>query len=192
LANASAGAVTRIVFKEVVAGDERKFRNDSVDTNTGGGARDLRFRPYEQFGAVFERMFPEKRVTIRRRAGTAQKTVVLVGKFSWNLTGKVESAEVMFETPTDVRASEGRIPVVYKYPPLQQKLPVGEGRVVVLLIQRKDGSVWPHFASEESLKSGDWEPQVASAILECLRKARGEARVARGFIDFETGEHFCA
>jgi hypothetical protein len=192
LANGSAGAVARIVFKEVVPGDERKFRNDSVDTDTGGGARDLRFRPYDRFADVFERMFPEKRTETRKRGGNIQDTEVLVGRFSWDLSGHVETDEATFETPTDVRAGEGRIPVVYKYPPLQQKLPVGEGRVVVLLIQRKDGSVWPHFASEKSLRSGDWEPQVASAILDCLQKKRGETRVARGFIDFETGEQFCA
>jgi hypothetical protein len=190
---AGASGVVRVVFKEIVPGDERKFRNDSVDTDTGGGARDLRLRPYGKFADVFRRMFPEKREVARKRGGQTRTVEVLVGRFYWkNAEGHVESDEATFETPTDVRADEGRIPVVYKYPPLRAKPPVGEGRLVLLLIQRRDGSVWPHFVSELSLKSGAWEENVASAILDCLNKKRGEARVARGFIDFGTGEHFCA
>jgi hypothetical protein len=37
-------AAARILYKEIVEGDLRKFRAESNDAATGGGARDLRFR----------------------------------------------------------------------------------------------------------------------------------------------------
>jgi len=46
---AGTGQVTRFVFKELKDGDLRKFTATSADANSGGGARDQRFSPYDKF-----------------------------------------------------------------------------------------------------------------------------------------------
>ena len=41
--------VKLVVYKKIVDGDLRKFSATSNDTQTGGGARDLRFSPAAEF-----------------------------------------------------------------------------------------------------------------------------------------------
>jgi hypothetical protein len=184
--------VKRIVFKEIVAGDLRKFQADSNDAETGGGARDLRFRPYEEFEDVFRKLFPEIRIETRKRDGKKIKTEILVGKFYWvNSDGIEKSSEATFEPPTDARPGEGRIPVVHTYPPLNTTPPKNEGRIIALLIQRDDNKVWPHFATEKDLRSGQYDDEVAKHILQCLDASRGGRQVARGYIDFESKGGYC-
>ncbi len=182
--------VKRVVFKQVVEGDFRKFRAQSNDADTGGGARDLRFRPYDEFVKVFRCLFPAVRVEKRKRGGEMADVEILVGRFHWWDDGKVASKEATFEPPTDARPNEGRIPVVYQYPPFNELPPTNEGRMVVLLIQRADDSVWPHFATEDSLRSGCWEDSVARAILRSLDARRAANQVARGYIDLTSAKEY--
>lgn len=196
--------VKRIVYKQIVFGDFRKFLAKSNDATSGGGARDLRFRPYEEFVEIFRLMFPHSRVEMRRRNDRMQQVEVLVGKFHWTENGGVVSKEATFETPTTAREGEGRIPTVYKYGPFnriveqwpedkwgddKRSLKV-EGRLVLLLVQREDGSVWPEFATEKSLGSGAWAKSVSTPILNSLAGERRISEVARGYIDFEHGRGY--
>ncbi len=184
--------VKRVVYKEIVEGDFRKFRAESNDSDTGGGARDLRFRPYATFENAFRKMFPQVRQEQRKRNGSRVTTDVLVGRFYWkDSAGNERSKEALFEPPTDARPDEGRLPVVHTYPPLNLLPPINEGRIVLLLVQRDDDSVWPHFATENSLRSGAWHNDVALPILTCLDTRRRSNAVARGYIDFETETRFC-
>jgi len=61
--------VKRIVYKEIVEGDFRKFKAESNDADTGGGARDLRFRPHDEFAKVFRELFPRSQQKTRKRDG---------------------------------------------------------------------------------------------------------------------------
>jgi hypothetical protein len=182
--------VKRIVFKEIVGGDWRKFVAQSNDADSGGGARDLRFRPYDEFAKIFRLLFPSVRHARRRRGGTSVQVEVFVGEFYWHLDGEEGSREATFEPPTDARGGEGRIPVVHKYPPFTQPPPSNEGRVVLLLIQRGDNRVWPAFATERSLRANEWDAAVTQVILGALDAHRPAKQVARGYIDFESGRRY--
>ncbi len=176
--------VKRVVFKQIVEGDFRKFVAQSNDTDSGGGARDLRFRPYDEFVKVFRLLFPVVRHAKRRRNGGMVDVEILVGKFHWPGGSK----EATFEPPTDARPNEGRVPVVHTYPPFSKLPATNQGKMVLLLVQRDDDTVWPEFATEESLRSGKWHKSVAQPILRSLDAERASNQVARGYIDFATGE----
>jgi len=186
-----AAGIKRIVFKEIVEGDLRKFEAQSNDADTGGGARDLRFRPFEEFQTIFSALFPNTRIETRRRGGAAANVEVLVGAFHWLDEAQLrQSREAIFEPPTDPRPGEGRIPMVHKYPPFNRLPPTNEGRMVLLLIQRDDDTVWPEFATENSLRSGDWAVSVSEPILRSLEAQRNTHSVARGYIDYVTGREY--
>lgn len=175
--------VKRVVFKELAEGDYRKFEAQSNDAETGGGARDLRFRPYDEFQVVFRALFPGVRKVRRRRNGQQSEIEIFVGRLHWSVGGISSSDEAVFEPPTDARPHEGRIPVVHRYKPLQDLPPQGSKKVVLLLIQRSDDTVWLELVPEDSLRSGDWEDRVAGPILDSLDAKRPANQVARGFVD---------
>lgn len=182
--------VKRLVFKEIVEGDLRKFEAQSNDADSGGGARDLRFRPYEEFRKVFRQLFPNTRTETRKRYGGKSDVEILVGQLHWTEGGQEAFREATFEPPTDARPNEGRIPVVHTYPPFNSRPSTNEGRIVLLLIQRDDDTVWPAFATELSLRSGKWHDGVARPILRSLDAKRHANQVARGYIDFASHEEY--
>ncbi len=182
---AQPAGVLRVVFRQIVAGDFRKFKAESNDADSGGGARDLRFRPYPAFRDIFADLLPSTRIEKRRRNGIPTDTEIRVGAFFWSEgNGKEASKEATFEPPTDARPNEGRIPVVHTYPPFNTLPATTEGKMVALLIQREDGNVWPAFATEEALRSGQWNTGISDFILKSLDANRPQNQVARGFIDF--------
>jgi hypothetical protein len=187
IAGSKPAGVKRVVFKQIVVGDFRKFEAQSNDADTGGGARDLRFRPYDEFAEIFRQIFPEVRQEKRRRNGVRTSVEVFVGRITWSNGESTQSREASFEPPTDARPNEGRIPVVHTYPPLNRLPPTNEGRMVLLLVQRDDDTVWAEFATEDSLRSGNWHQQVGGPIIAALDARRPSNQVARGYIDFVTG-----
>lgn len=172
--------IKRFVYKEIVEGDRLKFQAISnFDADAGGGARDLRFSPYDEFKLVFERMLP--------------KIIngVLQGRFNWMEGGKHVSNEAFFHPPTNARPNEGRIANIDRYLP-GNKLPIaGEGIVILLIIQRDDDSVWISFTTDNSLINDTWHLGVSKTILDCLRSKRRENVSTVGFVDFEFGREFC-
>ncbi len=180
-ASKAVAGVKRIVFKEIVEGDRRKFEAASnLDSCAGGGARDLRFRPFDKFGPVFERLFPEK-----------TEKGVFKGKFHKLDDGVERTNDAFFHPPTNARPNEGRLASVDKYLPLSDLPAEGDGKTILLIIQRDDGSVWPMFTTDNSLESGDWNEQVMEMILVCLRANRNANVSMVGFVDFETKERYC-
>ena len=84
--------IARIVFREILDGDRRKFVAKSNDTDTGGGARDIRFRSWTKLKTVFRRMFPHVRHLSRRRDGKPVTEDAYVGTFSWfNSSGNISN-----------------------------------------------------------------------------------------------------
>jgi hypothetical protein len=183
--------IARIVFREILEGDRRKFVARSNDSDSGGGARDLRFRSWESLKDVLGELFPGRRAERRRRGGVATSLTVYVGRFYWLEEGQERSQEALLEPPTDARAGEGRIAQVHKYGCFGD-LPEGQGlgRTLVLFVQNEDGKVWPVFASESSLEKDDWHPDVAEFLLNALRAKRRQDNAAYGYIDFVKGAKF--
>lgn len=198
MSNNSAGQqVARILYKEIVEGDLRKIRAESNDSDTGGGARDFRFGSYEQLVPVIKLMFPEVVQERRKRDKVISNIEVFKGKFYWKSTTGAQTLEKdsFFEPPTDARKSEGRIARVHEYGCFDTSLIPhgGEGnRVLLLLIQRADGKVWPHFAEETSLRTaGGWDPVVARELITCLDAKRAESRAVIGYYDFTSSSSYC-
>lgn len=190
-----AGNVDRILYKELVDGDLRKLQAKSNDANTGGGARDFRFGSYKTLMPVIQAMFPQTVKEFRKRGGKNVRIDVFKGTFSWeDAKGKKHSKDSYFEPPTDARPSEGRITRVHEYPCFDAShVKIGAGnRVLLLLIQLDDGSVWPHYAEEQSLRTPNaWHAVVAKELLDCLDAKRPANQVVIGYRDFTNAGRYC-
>lgn len=188
--------VVRILYKEIVPGDLRKILAESNDSDTGGGARDFRFGSYKTLLPVIEQMFPRKVKESRKRDGVTEQIDVFQGEFFWhNDSGQVEHKESFFESPTDARPSEGRVARVHEYGCFDtSRMPAGGqgNRVLLLLIQLHDGSVWPYYAEEKTLRiKGKWDPVVANELLGCLDAKRASNRAVIGYRDFTNEGRYC-
>lgn len=187
--------VARILYKEIVPGDLRKILAESNDSKTGGGARDFRFGDYKNLVPVVNQMFPQVSREKRRRKGMITEVEIRKGTFCWDTGGGVQKKAVEFEPPTSARPSEGRITCVHEQPALDVALIPkvnDDDKVILLLVQRNDGSVWPYFTHLKSLATeGAWDNRVASEIIRCVGAARAEGRATIGFRDFTTGDGYC-
>lgn len=179
----------RVLYREIVEGDFRKFEAKSNDSDSGGGARDLRFRGYKQLKPTIDLMFP-KSIT----ETTGKRTIqVRQGDFQWqDANGNFHAKDAFFYPPTDSRPDEWRLARVHNYPCFTKKPPTNMGRIIVLLTQLADGSVWPSFATEQDLQTNpQWIPAVSKALLDCLHAPRASNKVATGFYDFQSGTKYC-
>ena len=79
----AAGQVARILYKELVEGDLRKLQAKSNDADTGGGARDFRFRSFDTLLPVIKQMFPQTVQEMRRRNNQQLLVDIFKGQFSW-------------------------------------------------------------------------------------------------------------
>jgi len=187
--------VARILYKEIVPGDLRKFEAKSNDTPSGGGARDLRFGDYNSIAPIVAKMFPEKVTLDRRRRGKKTTVEAFSGALVWERNDSVQSKKVLFEPPTSARPREGRIARVHEQPALDPGpiLPLkANDKVILLFAQRNDGQVWPYFTTESSLRTpGAWDPRVANEILQCIEERRARGTVVIGYRDFITGKGYC-
>ncbi|WP_186175789.1 hypothetical protein [Vibrio jasicida] len=196
MTTSSNNQVARILFKEIVPGDLRKIHAQSNDTPSGGGARDFRFGAFSRLQPAIAKMFPFLEQEERRRGGRREVIDVFKGHFCWNDSyGNVQTKESFFEPPTDARPSEGRIVRVHEYGCFDTSLMPHGGvgnRVLLLLIQLSDDSVWPYYAEERTLRAaGYWDPLVANVLLACLDAHRPVGHAAIGFKDFITGDCYC-
>ena len=166
--------VKLIIYKKIVPGDFRKFRAESNDTDSGGGARDLRFSPAEEFTGQFKKMFLQQ-------AGGA-----LTGRFHWK---GLPPTDVAVLPATSSRPNEIRIGTVNRCFP-SQILPENSEDCILLLVLRADDMVYPCFASEHSLEHDNWHPDVSMPILNGLRANRRANTTPMGYIDVENGKEW--
>lgn len=192
MADGAEGNIALIVFREILEGDKLKFVAQSNISDSGGGARDLRFRNWNKLKPALTRMFPGTRSEPRRRSGSTMLDVH-VGQLNWIDNGKTVTREALLEPPTDARPNEGRIGRVHEYGCFTIKnIPEGSGRLIALFVQHKDGSVWPFVITEQSLEHDDWDPSVAKFLLSALNAPRRAGNAAYGYLDMNTGEQFVA
>lgn len=194
-ANANPEAIARILYKEIVPGDLRKFEAKSNDTPSGGGARDLRFGNFKSIEPIVKKLFPNQVPLNRSRDKVATTVQGFQGAFVWEKNNKVQSKTVIFEPPTTARPTEGRIARVHEQPALDPTpiLPLKvNDKIFLLFAQRNDGQVWPYFTTESSLQTpGDWDPRVAQEILKCIAERRAGGVAVIGYRDFISGKGYC-
>lgn len=183
-------SILRIVFREVLSGDRRKFEAKSNDASTGGGARDFRFSPYDKFDGIFERMLTGRRSEMRTR--DRKKISEEIYTSSVNVekaNGLVITKTIEFEPPTTARPNEGRLTRLNHY---GLEVPNNnEGRILLLLYQTGDTRLWLNFATENQLQQGAWDENLTDLLLPCLNAPRASSHAAQGFHDLALSSSFC-
>lgn len=178
-----AGAnVKRIIFREVMEGDLRKFTATSADADTGGGARDFRFTPFNKFDGVFARALPGRVNELRSRSSVRTSVTLYTAIVSVpRKNGTAATKELRFEPPTTARDGEGRLAQLSKF---GLEPPTNEGRFLLLIIEDASGQVIVTFYSEQDLASGNWHPAV-DAFFKQVFATPQKTNANQGFIDFE-------
>lgn len=166
--------VELVIYKKIVDGDLRKFSATSNDQPSGGGARDLRFSPAEEFIPAFKKMFPHREGNL------------LSGYFSWE---NHSPTAVTIHPPTNSRPNEIRIGRVHECFP-NSIVPSDASDCVLLLILDDTGKVWPYFTSEHSLRTDNWHPAIKEEILKGLTAHRGERVTPMGYINISDGRSY--
>lgn len=164
-----------VVYKKIVEGDLSKFTATSNVTQSGGGARDLRFSPANEFFPIFQKMFT-----------CFDENGALRGFFSWE---NHENTEVFIHPPTNSRPNEVRIARIHECFPANV-IPNDSTDCILLLVFDNLGKISPYFTSQHSLVHDAWHPLIKQPILEGLNAERNSKITAMGFIDFETGRTY--
>lgn len=186
----SSKALLRFVYREVLAGDKRKFVAKAADAATGGGARDFRFTPYDKFEGIFEKILTGRKFENRVRNGVTTPQELLTSRVQVaRANGKWVDKPIEFEPPTTARPSEGRLTRLNSF---ELEVPSGQtGRILLILFQTGDQRVWLSFATEAQLNSGKWEKTLTKILQDCLAEKRPAAHAAQGFHDYSLGSGFC-
>ncbi len=178
----AAANVKRIIFREVLPGDRKKFVARSASSGTGGGARDFRYTPFDNFDGVFGRALKGRDTVIRTRNGTKVPITVYTSKVSIPQSGgKAIIEDLRFEPPTTAREGEGRLAELDKFG-LQP--PTNEGRVLLLIIEDASGNVILTFYSEKDLINGQWHPDIDQFFGQVFSKPQKRS-AAQGYIDYD-------
>lgn len=165
--------VSLVIYKKIVEGDLSKFTATSNITQSGGGARDLRFSPSTEFFPAFQRMF-------------TQSGSVLRGYFSW---ANHTDTEVEVHPPTNARPNEVRIGKIHECFP-QNVIPNNATDCILLIVLDSAGKVFPYFTSQFSLIHDNWHPAIKDPILEGLNAQRSSKTTAMGYVDIENGRSY--
>jgi hypothetical protein len=188
------GEIERLLYKRIAAGDVLKLRAESATSGTGGGARDLRFRPWTKFEPVVRVMFPqvESKISRRKEKGPADKdvwvphtTTVYVG-WMHNESGD-EPHEVRFWEPTRARSNEGRLARINEIPQLHHsRLPEKSphvGATIALVVQDADGLLNARWITEGALRDAPgWNPTVRDGLVAALDATPADETL-RGWMD---------
>ncbi len=166
--------VKLVIYKRIVEGDLSKFTATSNITQTGGGARDLRFSPANEFFPVFQRMF------------TQDADGILRGQFFW---ANHTPTEAEIHPPTNSRPNEVRIGRIHECFP-QEVIPTDSTDCILLIVLDNVGRVCPYFTSQRSLRDDNWHPAIKGPINEGLNAQRSAKITAMGYVDIENGRSY--
>lgn len=178
--------VIRVLFQNIEDGDRLKFVARSNTSDTGGGARDLRFRPEKKFFPFFEKMFLGRKREQRTSKGVSSEIEILTGTVVWNEGGNEVSAMMEIWPSTAARPNECRISKVSSFglDGLIQNDPNG-GKSVLMMFQQENGTVRIFFTTETSLKDDNWDPTIKKFASEWLNKGTKSA-----FLDLQSKERY--
>lgn len=191
-----APAPQRFLYKRFLVGDDLKLKARSNTSKTGGGARDIRFGPWEEFEAIVKVMFPKTvtKPTKRKDPQTGKyvthAALVHIGTLLYtDDNGATARMDVEFWEPTGARSFEGRLARAGTLPPFRPgTMPAGKGSVFMLLAQDSAGMLGGTWINEQALRTGKgWYKPFQKALLDGLDKASATDNL-RGFIDLQTGK----
>jgi hypothetical protein len=184
--SSSGQAIIRVLFQNIEDGDRRKFEARSNDSDTGGGARDLRFRPEDEFLPFFGRMLPQKHYETRTSKGVKSHIEVLSGTVTWTEPTGDKSARLEVWPSTNARPNECRIARISSFGlyGLIKTDPAG-GRSVFMMFQQANKAIRLYFTTETSLRSGNWDPKIKQFASEWIADGSKSA-----FLDLQTMERY--
>jgi hypothetical protein len=178
----------RFIYKRATLDDLEKLglmSHKPAGRKSGGGARDIRFRPWPSFEPVVRRMFP-RQVTFRGKDCYGCE-------LHWREGDAIRHRPVRFCPPSGARGPEGWVAESYKIPAFTNDMPQGtEPPIFFLICQAADGVTWGGWMKEADLRSGAWHSDVADPVLAMLDSAPPGANV-RGHVDLvydPPGGHF--
>jgi hypothetical protein len=167
-------------FQEIKPGDVAKQKAASNKAATGGGARDLRIRPAQEFTKILSPMFPLP----------GSKTGVSQGNVHWfDKTNSIQSAQVEFWRPTEARPGEARLGRIHAIDAWTVDEPAYDAAIKAgmkwfyLLVMDADGIVWARLVKEENL------PNENKSVRDYIHKRINETFVShavRGTMNFQS------
>ena len=170
------GGIRIVLYKKIVPGDIRKFRAESNDTDSGGGARDLRFSPANRFFPILKRMFPNEGPNGR----------FYTGELHWRLW---PTTHVTVHAPTRSRPNEVRIAKIHECFP-RDAVPNDATDCILILLLDENFEVWAYFTSEYSLRTQGWHSRIKDGVLGGLEARRNSLVTPVGYLDFENGDEY--
>jgi len=170
-------------FQEVVDGDVRKLLAESNDSDSGGGARDLRM-PQAFWGALLP-FFPEK-------IECGQEAII----YSSPKGMRTDSHTIKLHLPTISRPTEIRIGKIHEidgwtlsaeeYNSLKK---VGDSVYFLLTLDVK-GRSWAQLAKHSSLAAPKADPNFFKFVNVVKTACGSKGKVTRGIFDFAGSNHF--
>lgn len=181
----SSGGILRLAVREIWPGDRLKFKAKAAPGGTGGGARDMRFRPYQRFDDVFGRILTNRTNLERKRGGMKSTITVYTSSVSVRNPDGAHDTNMIFEPPTDARGDEGRVTMIHK---LGLTIPPqATHRLLFVVGQMSDGNAFTTIAREEDVPH--WHKDVADLLTRVLSFDAAN-KASSGYIDFETGRSY--
>lgn len=179
-------SVILILFRHIETADRRKFEARSNDASSGGGARDLRFRPEAKFMPFFRKMFPQHRTEKRTTKGVVEEIEILSGEVAWGEDGKDTAATMEIWPATNARPNEVRIARISSYGLAKSiKEDPNGGKSIFMMFKQKNGSIRLYFTTETSLRNDAWDPTIKRFAVDWLDRGGNSA-----FLDLETKERY--
>lgn len=182
--NMKVGNPVLLVFREVLEGDVKKQKAKSNISDSGGGARDLRFRGSDVFGPILTQFF----------LGTIKATGVYKTRVYWfDDNNSTSSTELEFWPPTNARPNEVRLSKIHRIKgweidEIAYNRTLSNGNTMFFYLVLDDlGNVWARLFDTEFLNQ---ETQIVKDYLKEKLLNKKQKTAIFGSIDFRTLKTF--
>lgn len=165
-------SVVEVLCHEMRPADILKIKSESNNANTGGGARDLRFRL--EFAPCLDRFFP---VEIVHERNTPYK-IAEFEHLGADKTRTVETVRYAFK-PTNSRPTEVRIAQINKLnffldlPDIAE----GDGMLFMAFIRKSSGLSQAQYLTEKQISHPRSNKIIAAAMYEAIEEKHGNDAV---------------
>lgn len=161
-------AIAEILFHEIADGDVRKFNAESNDTDSGGGARDLRFGL--SYGPVLDRLFPPE---IVKEGGHEYR----IGSFCYRDSNNNMHVQDNIRLASPKRGGqrrEYRICQLNKVPFFQElpEVQPDDGILFIALIRMTEGLPQMQFLTERQINNPESNQHIAAAMRDAINSTR--------------------